>query len=131
MPIIPVLTPESDYSPPRMAVPDVNDLPAAKTARLAAGVSELAQVAGSAVSNYQDIQGQIEAQKACGTDQIDRGELEERESDENAGAAPFGAEHLLDEAVQEVEVGDSERKPHLLKNAFDLIQRLPSKILGL
>lgn len=63
MPIIPVLTPEGDYSPPRMATPDINSLQGSYNARAAAGVGQINDAGLEVANKRADIAGQIESQQ--------------------------------------------------------------------
>src|SRR2546428_13769782 len=65
MPIIPVLNPEGpDYSPPRMATPSADMMPAAQRAKLAGQGVQLLLAGQDFEQSYYDTQGQITAQKA-------------------------------------------------------------------
>jgi hypothetical protein len=122
MPIIPVLSPESDYTPPRMAVPDIGDLPAAKRAKLAQGVSDIV-VAGATISGQMaEAQGQIEAQKARVGYALDVQKLQKEVLDSplkprpGAMAAGLGVPEDENNQVQDGQLGLQPKSETMLKD---------------
>ncbi len=64
MPIIPVLQPEGDYSPPRMATPPLESLQGSYNARNAAGVAQAATDVATGLAAHQRVQAQFDADDA-------------------------------------------------------------------
>jgi hypothetical protein len=129
MPIIPVLTPEGDYSPPRMATPDINSLQGSYNARMGAAISAGGDALTDIASKKADIAGQIEAQQgrvryAMAVEQIKKDVLDAPPQKRQGASADFGIPEDANNVPKDGDLGFVPKSETMLKDYETRLSKL-------
>jgi hypothetical protein len=129
MPIIPVLTPEGDYSPPRMATPDINSLQGSYNARAGAAISSAGEAITDIASKRADIAGQIEAQQgrvryAMAVEQIKKDVLDAPPQKRQGASADFGIPEDANNVPQDGDLGYLPKSETMMKDYETRLSKL-------